>query len=76
MAGQMTVINNSWNSAARPSVSTLSAREKTVSSKNINIIAVIVIIVVIVGGGAALYKLDNGRGDRTSSTISAKTASD
>jgi hypothetical protein len=74
MARQMAVINNSWNTAARPSVSTLSARENTVSSKNI--IAVNVITVVIVGGGAALHKLDNGRGDRTSSTISAKTASD
>jgi hypothetical protein len=41
-----------------------------------NIIAAIVIIVVIVGGGAALYKLDDGHGDWTSSAISAKTASD
>ncbi len=44
------------------------------SSKNI--IAAVVIVVVIVVGGAALYELDDGRGDRTSSTISAKTASD
>ncbi len=44
------------------------------SSKNI--IAAIVIIVVIAGGGAALYKLDDGRGHRTSSDVSAKTASD
>ncbi len=45
-----------------------------VNSKNI--VAIIVIVVVIAGGGAALYKFDNGRGDRTSSEISAKTASD
>ena len=44
------------------------------SSKNI--IAAVVIVVVIVVGGAALYKLDDGLGNRTSSTISAKTASD
>jgi hypothetical protein len=41
-----------------------------------NIIAVIVILVVLVGGGIALYKVDTGRGDRTSPDISAKTASD
>jgi hypothetical protein len=68
------VINNSWNTAACPSVAALSAREKAVNSKNI--IAVIVIIVVAVGGGAALYKLDDGHGNRTSSSESAKTASD
>jgi hypothetical protein len=67
-------MNNSWNTTACPSVSISSAREKTMSSKNI--IAAIVIVVVIVVGGAALYKLDDGRGSRTSSTISAKTASD
>jgi hypothetical protein len=44
------------------------------SSKNI--IALIVIVVVLVGGGAALYKLDTGQGDRSSGTISAKSASD
>jgi hypothetical protein len=45
-----------------------------------NIFAVAVIVIVVVGGGAALYKLDTGRGDRTSSVngqnILAKTASD
>ena len=41
-----------------------------------NVIAAIVIIVVIGGGGVALYKLDDGRGARTSSTVAAKTASD
>jgi hypothetical protein len=51
-----------------------SIEEDAVSSNNI--IAAIVIIVVIVGGGAALYKLDNGHGNRTSADISAKTASD
>jgi hypothetical protein len=34
------------------------------------------IVAVIVGGGAALYKFDDGRGDRTSSTIAARIASD
>ena len=41
-----------------------------------DIVAVIIIVVVLVGGGAALYKLDTGQGDRTSSTISARSASD
>jgi uncharacterized protein YxeA len=41
-----------------------------------NIIAVIVIIVVLIGGGLALYKVDNGRGARSSRDITAKTASD
>jgi hypothetical protein len=41
-----------------------------------NIIAVIVIIVVLIGGGITLYKVDNGRGNRTSPDISARTASD
>jgi hypothetical protein len=41
-----------------------------------NIVAAIVIIVVLVGGGLALYKVDDGRGDRTSHDISARTASD
>jgi hypothetical protein len=43
---------------------------------NKNIIAAIVIIVVVIGGGAALYKLDDGRGARTSSDVAAKSASD
>jgi carbamate kinase len=54
--------------------STESTWEAKVSSKNI--VAAIVIIVVIIGGGAALYKMDDGRGARTSSDITAKTASD
>jgi hypothetical protein len=41
-----------------------------------NILAAVIVIVVLVGGGAALYHLDTGRGDRTSSTITGKTASD
>ena len=41
-----------------------------------NVVAIIVIAVVLVGGGAALYKLDTGQGDRTSGTVSAKSASD
>jgi hypothetical protein len=41
-----------------------------------NIIAAIVIMVVVIGGGAALYKLDDGHGNRTSSTMSDRTASD
>jgi hypothetical protein len=45
-----------------------------VSSKNI--VAATVIVVVIIGGGAALYKMDDGRGARTSSDITAETASD
>jgi hypothetical protein len=51
-----------------------STREAKMSIKNI--LAAIVIIVVIIGGGAALYKMDDGRGARTSSDITAKTASD
>jgi hypothetical protein len=41
-----------------------------------NVVAVIVIAVVLIGGGAALYKLDTGRGDRTSGAVSTKSASD
>ena len=41
-----------------------------------NIFAILVIIVVLVGGGAALYKLDNGQGNRTSQNVADKTASD
>ena len=41
-----------------------------------NIVAVIIIAVVLVGGGAALYKLDNGQGNRSSTSISARSASD
>ena len=41
-----------------------------------NIVAAIVIVAVLIGGGVTLYKMDNGQGDRTSATISAKTASD
>jgi hypothetical protein len=51
-------------------------QKETTSVNSQNIIAAIVIIVVIVGGGTALYKLDDGHGNRTSSTESAKTASD
>jgi len=45
-------------------------------SNKTNIIAAIVIVIVLVGGAAALYSLDTGQGDRTSQSISAKTASD
>jgi len=41
-----------------------------------NIVAVIIIAVVLVGGGAAIYKLDNGQGNRTSQAVSARSASD
>jgi hypothetical protein len=41
-----------------------------------NIVAIVIIAVVLVGGGAAIYKLDNGLGDRTSQTVSARSASD
>ena len=41
-----------------------------------NIAAIIIIAIVLVGGGAALYKLDNGQGNRTSQDISTKSASD
>jgi hypothetical protein len=41
-----------------------------------NIIAIVVIVVVLVGGGAALYRLDNGQGNRTSQTVANKAASD
>jgi hypothetical protein len=58
-----------------PSVATASKQEASMMSGK-NIAAIIVIVVVLVGGGAAIYKLDNGRGDRTSHDISAKTASD
>jgi hypothetical protein len=71
------VMNNSWNRDTGVQVaisSTESIREVTVSRKNI--VAAIVIIVVIIGGGAAIYKMDDGRGARTSSDITAKTASD
>jgi hypothetical protein len=48
--------------------------ENSVSNKNI--LAAIAITVVIVSGGAALYKMDDGRGARTPSGITAKIASD
>jgi hypothetical protein len=67
-------MNNSWNTAAFPPVAIASKEETSMSGKNI--VAAIVIIAVIVGGGLALYKVDDGRGDRTSQDISAKTASD
>ena len=41
-----------------------------------NIIAVIIIAVVLVGGGAAIYKLDDGQGNRSSNAVSARSASD
>jgi hypothetical protein len=71
------VINNSWNRDTGVQVaipSTESIREVAVSNKNL--VAAIVIFVVIIGGGAVLYKMDDGRGARTSSDITAKTASD
>jgi hypothetical protein len=40
------------------------------------IVAVFIIAVVLVGGGAALYKLDNGQGNRSSTSVSARSASD
>jgi hypothetical protein len=40
-----------------------------------NIIAVIAIAIVLIGGASALYRLDTGQGNRTSS-VSARTASD
>jgi len=43
---------------------------------NANILATIVIILILVAGGAALYKLDTGQGNRTSQTVSARSASD
>jgi hypothetical protein len=46
------------------------------SQRNLNIIAAGVIALVILGGGAALYRLDTGQGDRTSPSVSARTASD
>jgi hypothetical protein len=49
-------------------------REDTMSFKNIA--AAIVIVAVVVGGGFAIYKLDDGRGARTSRDVSVKTASD
>lgn len=44
------------------------------SSKNV--IAIVVIVLVLAGGAVALYRLDTGRGTRTSQSIAAKTASD
>jgi len=41
-----------------------------------NAIALIVVILVLCGGAAALYRLDTGRGDRTSGSVSARSASD
>ena len=41
-----------------------------------NILATIVIVLILVAGGAALYKLDTGQGNRTSQTVSARSASD
>jgi hypothetical protein len=67
------VINNSWNAVGLPSVA-IAAAEVEMSSKNI--IAIFVIVAVMVGGGAALYKFDNGQGNRTPQTIANKTASD
>ncbi|WP_314949304.1 hypothetical protein [Bradyrhizobium cosmicum] len=41
-----------------------------------NAIAIIVIVLVLAGGAAALYRLDDGQGSRTSQADSARTASD
>ncbi len=45
-----------------------------------NLFAAVVILVVIVGGGLALYKLDDGQGDRAASVqgknISGQMAAD
>ena len=41
-----------------------------------NVIALITIVIVLVGGGVAIYKLDNGQGNRSSTSISARSASD
>jgi len=71
------VINNSWNGGAVVKMQPVNkdiAGETKVSIKNL--LAAIVIVAIIVGGGAALYKMDDGRGARSSSDIAAKTASD
>jgi hypothetical protein len=41
-----------------------------------NLFAVIAIVVVLVGGAFAIHKFDNGQGNRTSSDVAARTASD
>jgi hypothetical protein len=41
-----------------------------------NIIVVIAIAIVLIVGASALYRLDDGQGNRTNSTVSARTASD
>ena len=41
-----------------------------------NVFAILVILAVLIGGGAAIYKLDNGQGNRTSQNVADKTASD
>ena len=41
-----------------------------------NLIAIIVIVLVLGGGAVALYNLDTGQGDRTSKSVSARTAAD
>jgi hypothetical protein len=41
-----------------------------------NIFAAIVVAIVLIGGASALYRLDDGRAARTSSDVSARTASD
>ena len=38
--------------------------------------AVIVIAAVLIGGAIALHVVDTGQGDRTSPTLSSRTASD
>ncbi len=41
-----------------------------------NLFAVIATVIVLVGGALTLYRFDNGQGNRTSSDIAARTASD
>jgi hypothetical protein len=41
-----------------------------------NIAAAVIIAIVLIGGGVAIYKLDTGQGDRTSQSVSARSASD
>ena len=41
-----------------------------------NVFAALAIIIVLAGGAVALHHFDTGQGNRTSSTIAAKSASD